>query len=57
MGEDIVSSNATYSKIDSLPKNMPLLKKILWGDKGLIRISPLNPKSRIKEFKIQYYWL
>ena len=32
---------------------MPLLKKILWGNKGLIRLSPLNPKSRIKEFKIR----
>ena len=48
-----IDSNIAYSKVDSLPNNMPLLKKILWGNKGLIRISPLNPKSRIKEFKIR----
>ena len=38
---------------DSLPKNMPVIKKILWGEKGLLRNSFVDPKSRMKELKIR----
>lgn len=41
------------SIIDSLPKNMPLIKKIFWGEKGILRDSFVDPKSRIKELKIR----
>ena len=39
--------------IDSLPHNMPSIKKIFWGNDGVIRNSFMNPKSRMKELKIR----
>ena len=27
----------TTSITDSLPKNMPLIKKVFWGEKGILR--------------------
>ena len=41
------------AKLDSLPKNMPLIKKVFWGESGILRNSFINPKSRIKELKIR----
>ncbi len=38
---------------DSLPKNMPLVKKVFWGEKGILRNSFVDPKSRVKELKIR----
>ena len=49
-------SNQTETKhsiIDSLPKNMPLIKKVFWGEKGILRDSFVDPKSRIKELQIR----
>ena len=44
---------ATTSISDSLPKNMPLIKNIFWGEKGVLRNSFVDPKSRVKELKIR----
>ena len=41
------------AKLDSLPKNMPPIKKMFWGENGVLRNSFINPKSRIKELKIR----
>ena len=38
---------------DSLPKNMPLIKKVFWGERGLFRETLIDPKSRMKELKIR----
>ena len=38
---------------DTLPKNMPILKQIIWGNNGVFRKSFINPQSRIKELKIR----
>ena len=38
---------------DSLPPNMPVVKKVFWGEKGLLRDSFVDPKSRMKELKIR----
>ena len=38
---------------DSLPANMPLSKKILWGENGLIRKLNLAPDSRVQEIKLR----
>ena len=38
---------------DSLPQNMPIVKKMFWGENGLLRDSFVDPNSRIKELKIR----
>ena len=38
---------------DSLPSNMPLSKKLLWGKKGIVRQLNLAPNSRIEELKLR----
>jgi len=38
---------------DSLPPNMPVIKKIFWGQNGLLRDSFVDPKSRVKELKVR----
>ena len=38
---------------DSLPQNMPVVKKIFWGERGLLRDSFVDPNSRMKELKIR----
>ena len=38
---------------DSLPQNMPVIKKIFWGEKGLLRDSFVDPNSRMKELEIR----
>ena len=38
---------------DSLPKNMPTIKKVFWGENGMLRNSFFDPKSRMKELKIR----
>ena len=38
---------------DSLPSNMPLSKKILWGQNGIIRKFNLAPDSRVEELKLR----
>ena len=42
-----------YSIRDSLPSNMPLSKKILWGENGIIRKLNLAPDSRVEELKLR----
>ncbi len=42
-----------FTIVDSLPSNLPVIKKILWGEKGLIRQTPFAPKSRIEEYKLR----
>ena len=46
-----------FTIADSLPKNMPIIKKVFWGEKGIFRKSFINPKSRMKELKIRYNML
>ena len=41
------------TKSDTLPKNMPPIKKVFWGENGILRNSFINPESRIKELKIR----
>ena len=41
------------TKADTLPQNMPLIKKVFWGESGILRNSFINPKSRMKELKIR----
>ena len=42
-----------YTIADSLPGNMPLSKKILWGEKGVMRKLNLAPNSRVQEIKLR----
>ena len=51
----IIFSNESinYTISDSLPKNMPLTKKILWGENGIIRKLDLAPDSRVEELKLR----
>ena len=42
-----------YSIADSLPSNMPLSKKILWGKDGIIRKLNIAPSSRVKELELR----
>ena len=48
---DIIIKERTIG--DSLPQNMPVVKKIFWGEKGLLRDSLVDPKSRMKELEIR----
>ena len=50
------SNNIDFSQrtiADSLPKNMPLIKKVFWGEDGLFRNTFVDPKSRMRELKIR----
>ena len=38
---------------DSLPKNMPIAKKILWGQNGMMRKLNFAPNSRSEELKLR----
>ena len=42
-----------YSISDSLPSNMPLVKKLLWGKDGFVRKLNLAPDSRTEELKLR----
>ena len=42
-----------YTIADSLPLNMPFSKKILWGEKGIVRKLNLAPDSRVEELKLR----
>ena len=42
-----------FTIADSLPANMPLSKKILWGKNGIIRKLNLAPDSRVQEIKLR----
>ena len=46
-------TDINYSISDSLPSNMPLSKKILWGKNGIIRKLNLAPNSRSEELKLR----
>ena len=50
-----------FSQSDTLryvqPKNMPLSKKILWGENGIIRKMNLAPNSRSDELKLRHKML
>ena len=43
----------SYTLQDSLPVNMPLSKKILWGEKGIVRKLNLAPQSRSEELQLR----
>ena len=46
--------SAPYSQsLKSLPKNMPIHTKILWGEKGIIRKINLAPETRQKELLLR----
>ena len=45
--------SVNYTIVDSLPVNMPLSKKILWGERGVIRKLNLAPDSRAGEIKLR----
>ena len=47
------SETINYTIADSLPKNMPLSKKILWGENGIVRKLNLAPSSRVSEIKLR----
>ena len=51
------SSLPTYTISDSLPKNMPIIKSLLWGEKGTLRNTFIDPKSRLKELEIRHNML
>ena len=38
---------------DSLPKNMPFVKNILWSKNGLVRKLNIAPKSRLSELELR----
>ena len=42
-----------YSISDSLPSNMPLVKKLLWGKDGFVRKLNLAPDSRTEELQLR----
>ena len=42
---------------DSLPSNIPFIKKTLWGEKGILRNTFINPQSRIKEIEMRHNML
>lgn len=43
--------------MDELPENMPLVTRLLWGERGLIRTLGLAPKNRISELKLRAFML
>ena len=44
---DFIDNNFTWK--DSLPENMPLIKKLFWSENGIIRKLDLAPASRYDE--------
>ena len=42
---------------DSLPSNIPFIKKTLWGEKGFLRNTFIDPQSRIKEIEMRHNML
>ena len=42
---------------DTLPKNIPFSKKLVWGKNGLARKLGLAPKDRIGELKLRHKML
>ena len=48
---DFLKSDLTWK--DSVPKNMPLIKKPFWSEKGLFRKLDIAPKSRHKELIVR----
>ena len=42
---------------DSLPQNIPFIKKTLWGENGVLRNTFIDPKSRIKEIEMRHNML
>ena len=50
----ILFASVSYSNsLNSLPKNMPLHTKILWGEKGIFRRVKLAPETRQKELQLR----
>ena len=45
----LIAAESSYP----LPENMPLHTKILWGEKGFVRLTGLAPKNRIDELKLR----
>ena len=48
---DFLKSELTWK--DSIPENMPLIKKPFWAEKGLFRKFNLAPKSRYEELIVR----
>ena len=46
--------SVSYSQsLQSLPKNMPIHTKILWGENGILRKVKLAPETRQKELQLR----
>jgi hypothetical protein len=48
---------SSYTLIDTLPKNMPLSKKVVWGENGIARKLNLAPNNRVDELKLRHTML
>jgi cytochrome b561 len=48
-----VTDSLLRSAPDSLPANMPLINRIFWGRKGLVRLAGLAPSSRRAELQLR----
>ena len=49
--------NSSYTLSDTLPANMPLSKKVVWGENGLARKLNLAPENRVDELKLRHKML
>ena len=48
---------SSYTLSDTLPKDMPLSKKMVWGENGLARKLNLAPENRVDELKLRHKML
>ena len=48
---------SSYTLSDTLPENMPLSKKLVWGENGLARKLNLAPVNRVDELKLRHKML
>ena len=51
--DDYQKSTSKLSWEDSIPCNMPIIKKPLWRENGLFRKYDMAPKSRLDELKLR----
>ena len=48
---------SSYTLIDTLPDNIPLSKKLIWGENGIARKLTLAPNNRSDELKLRHRML
>ena len=51
--QTLVATENTLSLKDSLPENMPFIKKIFWDEKGVFRELNLAPNNRLNELELR----